>query len=639
MNSETFDALVQDLEQYSKRNPQMYQLRVGLLALLGYAYLFLVVSGLIAAVVFLIWLTLSSHHFNAMVLKAVILLLIPICIVVRSLWVRWKPPQGIPLTPQTVPKLFALINDLAKNLKTTSVDYVLLTDEFNAGVMQVPRLGLLGWHANYLVIGLPLMQALSPKQFRAVLAHELGHLSGNHNRFRSWIYRVRQTWGQILERLQTGRHSETGFIFSAFFNWYAPFFSAYSFVLARANEYEADRCAAEMAGQQNAADALVNLEVRGAYLSDTFWPQIRRQADLQPGPPTQPYHDLAQALTQEINLETAQKRLATALEEKTNTADTHPCLRDRLRSLGLEPTTVKPTAKFHRTAAEYFLDTALDDYTEQLNQEWQTAVTFQWKERHTYVSQIQASLSELEQKFRSSTLSIEDAWKRAQWTLELKNNETALPLIKAVLEESPTHAEANYVLGRILAEQSNPEAISYLETAMQQDQNKILSGCQIIGYLLTQQGRESEIEAYRQRAQSHYQVIALAEQERFYISEKDNFFPHGLSKLEAEELCRQLRQYPYIQSVYLVQKKVQYFPENPLYVMFVIQKVPFWKVEPSEWKFENLNRDEKLINRLMKELKFPNRLLITAPKENGGWVYSKLRKIEKTPFYRRRSPH
>ncbi len=628
MTPETFDALVQNLEQYSQRNPQMYKLRVGLLALLGYAYLFLVVSGLLAAVIFLVWLTLSSHHFNALVLKAVILLLIPICIVVRSLWVQWNPPKGIALNPQRVPKLFALIDDLAKNLKTASFHHVLLTDDFNASVMQVPRLGLFGWYANYLVIGLPLMQALSPKQFRAVLAHELGHLSGNHSRFAGWIYRVRQTWVQILDRLQAGRHSETGLIFSAFFNWYAPFFSAYSFVLARADEYEADRCAAQMAGQQNAADALVNVSVRGDYLSTTFWPQLTRQADLQPDPPTQPYHDLAQALTREIDLETAQQRLATALKEKTDTADTHPCLRDRLSALGLDPTAVKPTVKLHRTAAEYFLDTALNGYTEQLNQEWQTAVTFRWKERYTYATHLQKSLSELEHKAQSSNLTVEEAWNRAQWTSELTDTETALPLVKAVLQESPTHAEANYVFGRVLAEQSNPEAIAYLEVAMQQDQNKILTGCQIIGHLLSQQGRDSEIESYRQRAQSHYQMLVLAEEERNQVGVSDEFIHHKLSKSDAMELRQQLSRYPYVREAYLVQKKVRNFPEKPLYVMIIVRKSSFWKLESS-------NRDTQLLNQLAKELKFPGHFWIASLNDTTKPLFKKLRKVDQKPFYQK----
>src|SRR5207248_8888294 len=134
--------------------------------------------------------------------------------------------------------------------------HVLLDESFNAGVIQIPRLGLLGWQRNYLVIGLPLMQALSPEQFRAAIAHEMGHLSRNHGRFAGWVYRLQQTWSRLLETLQAERHGAS-VLFEWFFNWYAPYFSAYSFVLRRADEYVADRCAVELAGVRSASEALI----------------------------------------------------------------------------------------------------------------------------------------------------------------------------------------------------------------------------------------------------------------------------------------------------------------------------------------------------------------------------------------------
>src|SRR5687768_18129818 len=47
-------------------------------------------------------------------------------------------------------------------------------------------------------------------------------------------------------------------MFERFFNWYAPYFEAYSFVLARAQEYEADRCSVLVSGKENSARALIN---------------------------------------------------------------------------------------------------------------------------------------------------------------------------------------------------------------------------------------------------------------------------------------------------------------------------------------------------------------------------------------------
>lgn len=49
MTREAFNALVQKLETYAQRQPASYKLRVGLLAVLGYAYIFLVLAVLLTA--------------------------------------------------------------------------------------------------------------------------------------------------------------------------------------------------------------------------------------------------------------------------------------------------------------------------------------------------------------------------------------------------------------------------------------------------------------------------------------------------------------------------------------------------------------------------------------------------------------
>ena len=45
------------------------------------------------------------------------------------------------------------------------VHQVLLVDAFNAAVCQLPRLGVLGWQKNHLLIGLPFLQAFSREQY------------------------------------------------------------------------------------------------------------------------------------------------------------------------------------------------------------------------------------------------------------------------------------------------------------------------------------------------------------------------------------------------------------------------------------------------------------------------------------------
>ncbi len=161
------------------------------------------------------------------------------------------------------------------------------------------------------------MLTLSPDQFRSVLAHELDHVSHAHGRFGHAIYCLRQTWFQILGALTREEHAGAAPMLW-FFGWYAPFFWAYSFALGRAQEYEADRCAARAVGARATADALINAELVMRQLSR---PSETTQ-DGYAGPPT--------------SLERNQW-LNAALSQTDAPDDYHPCLASRLRALGETP--------------------------------------------------------------------------------------------------------------------------------------------------------------------------------------------------------------------------------------------------------------------------------------------------------------
>jgi Zn-dependent protease with chaperone function len=496
LTEEKFVQLVQRLEIYAQYKPSNYKIRVGLLAILGYAY---------------IWLIVTSDRLNSGIIKLITFASIFVWVILRSLWevlwLRFPNPKGLELNKQQVPNLFKVIEKLAEKLQCPQFDCILLTSDLNASVQQIP-LNLLGQKRNFLTIGLPLLQALSPQQFCAVLAHELGHLSGNHSRFASWIYQMRYTWACIYQRLEQLELDRSGWLFKKFFYWYIPFFNAYSFVLARANEYEADHCAVKLVGEQHIAAALVNLEVKANFLDTHFWQQINQLADEQPDPPKNIFTLLGGSLANSLETEKQQVWLEQALSNKTNYSDTHPCLSDRLTALKINGQQVFSLLQPVETnAAEYYLEKSLIELTNQLNQDWETIVTFNWRERYNYVQQSLQQLAELNSKAQQQELTLEESWSRAQLTVEFINIEAAIPLLENVLNQQADHVSANYLLGRILIAQEDILGIKYLEKAMEKDPEIIITGCTYIYNFLKQRGKELEAEVYRQRAEKYYQSI------------------------------------------------------------------------------------------------------------------------------------
>ena len=97
---------------------------------------------------------------------------------VRSLFVKIPAPAGRRVRREDAPELFAMIDEVIAASRAPRPHNVLLNWDFKCRVQQRPRFGWPGWTRDFLVLGVPLMAALTPEQFKAVLAHEFGHLRG-----------------------------------------------------------------------------------------------------------------------------------------------------------------------------------------------------------------------------------------------------------------------------------------------------------------------------------------------------------------------------------------------------------------------------------------------------------------------------
>jgi Zn-dependent protease with chaperone function len=250
MDAAQFEHMVARLERESAQAPAAYQTKVALLALLGFGILALILgfAGLALLLLAGIAVAVVLTGGKALILlvklgKLLILLAIPLWFLVKSsltaLFTRFPKPLGEALTREQAPQLFAAMDDMRAKMNGPHFHHVLVTDDMNAAVVQRPLFGLFGMPRNYLILGLPLLESLSPQEALAVVAHEYGHLAGSHGRFGAFIYRLRHTWGTI----QDASHQWQGFggkLLRRVVEWYAPYFNAYTFVLARANEYQAD---------------------------------------------------------------------------------------------------------------------------------------------------------------------------------------------------------------------------------------------------------------------------------------------------------------------------------------------------------------------------------------------------------------
>jgi len=607
ITDEKLAALIPRLEEYARRKPAAYRLRVALLAILGYAYLFAVVILLLL----LVYFVLVYVRFNYLTLKIVWIPLVLVWMVLSSMWVSLPAPDGVELTREQAPQLFALAEEIQQALAGPKAHHLLLSDEFNASVVEIPRFGMFGWAINYLVVGLPLLKALKPEEFRAVLAHEYGHLSGKHGRFSGWIYRVRRSWVEILTRVHQERHY-AAFIFEPFLKWYAPFFNAYSFVLARAHEYEADGYAVELTGKDVTTRMLVKLATRNRLIGDEFWPDFYRPAMNESKPPPDPFSQLLKSIQGEVADHKNTKWVLQALRVSGDYDDTHPALADRLAGLGyareeVEAVALRETqtgAANTASAADYYLPEVPAEFIDRFDRLWREQITTTWREQYQEAKSSQKRLGELEFAERARTLTSAELWERARLVGYFDGSKAALPFVEALLSVHPEHHEANLALGAILLKQGDGAGgMAQLEKAMSLNVDSTPAACYLAYEFLLEHGSLKDAEAYRKRGETSEQNLQKIYSAALNFSPNDRFEPHGLDEPALENLRAQLSHVRGLGRTYLVRKVVD-VPE-PWYVIGVFAGFT-WR------QGENEKHPEALLDELSNKITFPHKLIFVS---------------------------
>ncbi len=195
MDRDEFEGLVRQLEAESENRPAAFRTKVVLLSVSAYVLLFASLVVIIAAAYWGISYAHAHHKTRMLIIFSIFaLLMVPVFyVVIRMFFMRLSPPEGRAITRADAPRLFEVIDKMRKKLKGPPTHHVLIFDEYNAAIMQLPRFGLFGGHTNYLLLGLPYLLGVTPKEMLATVAHEYGHLCGDHGKMGAWIYRQRRT--------------------------------------------------------------------------------------------------------------------------------------------------------------------------------------------------------------------------------------------------------------------------------------------------------------------------------------------------------------------------------------------------------------------------------------------------------------
>lgn len=469
MDQEEFGWLVNRLEAQSANRPAAFRAKVILISCAAYIVLFAALA-LYAAFVVLGWVYLADKgmwvHKAGFALAT--LAALPVFYgVFRTLLTPIDPPAGREITRADAPVLFDLLDKMRRKLGGPPIHHVLVDEEYNASICQLPRWGLVGPVTNYLTIGLPYMLGGQTSEIMSVVAHEYGHLCGAHGKLHAWIYRQRATLDAVYRNVGT---SENESPWHAAMAWlldrFMPYHAAYTFVLARQDEYDADRTAGDLVGPEASANALVRSALLGSWFYESFWPTLYRQSETRERPAFMPYQAMHTAFKMSYPDWATEGRLKQAWEKESEADDTHPCLRDRIEALGLQARLPQPISA---NAASALLGTSAKTLVDEFDRSWWERESRDWGARRRQVSRSRGRLDELAGRPLGS-LPLHELQEMALLQVDVESPQAAKPALEHLLRQpGGPFPKAEYTYGSILLGDGDGRGLDYLRSAARND--------------------------------------------------------------------------------------------------------------------------------------------------------------------------
>jgi hypothetical protein len=326
----------------------------------------------------------------------------------------------VTLTAADAPPLFEALERIRQKIKGPTIHKVLLDSSFNASITQIPRFGLIGGGTNYLTVGLPLLMAVDRPRCLAIMAHEYGHLRGNHGQFAAWIYRTRLSW----MKLSTPCILRFPLVLSAV--------SGQDFA---GRQIEADRIAGKLVGREIAGAALTEIAIKSEWLDTAFWPLHWSAAAHNPQP-VGPFAAMRTLLAQPMTDDFARQSFREALIQLSNEDDTHPVLRDRLEALNVP----KQLPGWSTRPALELLGSDCTKWITHFDNQWCRDNASDWKMHHAYLSRVQVGIDTLTASIRRNNA--DEMTQLGDLQRRLDPNANVLATYERALKLTPGHAGA-----------------------------------------------------------------------------------------------------------------------------------------------------------------------------------------------------
>lgn len=554
-------------------NKFRHKIKLVLLYLAGYGYFFLLIFGILGLLIASLFLILNKTNLGFRILKILFPLFAVLIALIRGLFIalsaKIPEPEGIEVGKEEFPEFYKLLEEIRVKINCPRIHHVKFDLSFNAYVAEIPKYGVIGLFRRYLVIGIPLMLALSKDELRAVIGHELGHLSRSHGKMSVKVLRAENVWRKASEELmKSGK--DRNILFKSFLISYIPALNNALFSLRRENEYEADKAAETVTDSETVAKILVKLPLYDSYIENVFWYKINTLARVEEALPKKLFQLMETFLDEPLPEEQSKHVLTQILKMQSLPCWTHPSTSERLKNIG-----VSYEFPEHRkvNSLRDILGNKADIVLSKANDLWVSGVSETWSKIYKSCEESRQRLKQLEEeKNRIGKLAYEEEIERALLLEEMESIERGLEAIKILYDEKPDDPSITYHLGRLMIKNGDPEGQDILHKVMESDAQFIPYCCNVLYQFHRSEGRIDQAQQYYQYAVSFMETNEDIKIERNSVRFSQTYIPHDLDIETIEELRSKLLEKGYVKRAYIAIKAVENSGQFPLYIILVKTK-------------------------------------------------------------------
>ena len=354
------------------RYPRLYLGVVTLCALLGYIFVLLFPLLMLISLANIYEVFRESEPFawqSALIWSSVLIL--SGVIIYRCTLLKLSPPAGLTINEDKAPELFNKLRELHIRFKRPEIRRIVITGNYELDIIKTPRWILPVWSTNTMVIGLPVMQSLSPKQFDCMVARRIGQFSKRDNLLTNWLYQLRPIWQQC--RAACNKQKAPGIEpLKLFLAIYAPFYASVSAHVARMDELNADTYAMQLYNDEEVLEMITADSVCRWYIKNRYWPAVYKVAAFETKSPPRPHSKMAAAVRTNLKGEKLKSLLAGSMNINSRWTDKTPSLVSRVKNIGHEkPYPLEPGGE---TAAEHYLGASINGAIDLVDKLWMKAL-------------------------------------------------------------------------------------------------------------------------------------------------------------------------------------------------------------------------------------------------------------------------